>query len=213
MSNKHASSERVGGVGGRPPRIQVGAIPPSGPRARTVESIQSLWKSAAFAGCRQNEGLGRSVRRLGFLPIRRAHRRQRVLEGSRGGERRQRRAICARTHTKPACFAIFPGDTSFARFFGPLVLFVTLLARRKPLGVTRFVGIGAANPVKAGQSGVGAVGAEARGSQRRRRSLRGDSTARKRKEAAAFVRRGQVARGRARALLRCRSRGAASGLK
>lgn len=198
MSNKHASSERVGGVGGRPPRIQVGAIPPSGPRARTVESIQSLWKSAAFAGCRQNEGLGRSVRRLGFLPIRRAHRRQRVLEGSRGGERRQRRAICARTHTKPACFAIFPGDTSFARFFGPLVLFVTLLARRKPLGVTRF---------------VGAVGAEARGSQRRRRSLRGDSTARKRKEAAAFVRRGQVARGRARALLRCRSRGAASGLK
>jgi len=213
MSNKHVSSERVGGVGGRPPRIQVGAIPPSGPRARTVESIQSFRKSAAFAGCRRNEGLGRSVRRFGFLPIRRAHRRQRVLGGSRGGERRQRRAICARTHTKPACFAIFPGDTSFARFFGPLV---------PHRHTTRSAQAGRGDALRRYRR---RKSCESRRKRRRgcrgggvrlatrRRSLRGGCTTRKRKEAAAFVRRGQVARGRARALLRCRSRGAASDLK
>jgi len=62
-----------------------------------VEGALIHGKSAAFAGGLQSVGLGRSVFvGTGLVPFRRSHRRQGVLSGCRGGERRQH-ALSART--------------------------------------------------------------------------------------------------------------------
>jgi len=60
-------------------------------RVAAVEGTLVHGMPTAFAGCRENVGLGRSVFvRMGLFPCVRMHRRQRVSSGTRGGERRQR---------------------------------------------------------------------------------------------------------------------------
>jgi hypothetical protein len=89
-------------------------------RVATVEGTLTHQMPAAFAGCRTNVGLGWSVSSTwGSFPGGWSHRRQRVLSGRRGGERR-RRAPSARTRPggadkAPSTFE----DTSFARSRGP----------------------------------------------------------------------------------------------
>jgi hypothetical protein len=98
-----AWGKRVGGVSERPGRKREGAILLRLSRLATVEGILVRGRTISFAGSRRNAGLGRSVLRLvGFPPCERAHRRQRMSGGRRGGERRRRAPQSARTwHERP----------------------------------------------------------------------------------------------------------------
>jgi hypothetical protein len=80
----------VGGVSGRPAR-EAERSDPFEPRDRGGGKHPVSRMAAPFAGFRRNEDLGRSASyvRRGLLLGERAHRRQGVLSGRRGGERRQ----------------------------------------------------------------------------------------------------------------------------
>jgi hypothetical protein len=130
----------VGGVSGRPTRDARGAILHALAVA-TVEGTQIHRVPVAFAGCRRNMGLGRSVSPAwGSFPGMRSHRRQRVLSGRRGGERGQRGDKSARTRPgrRLISAAIFE-DTSFARSRGPCTSIPTELPWRKPREVGRSI--------------------------------------------------------------------------
>jgi len=89
-------------------------------RLRTVESIQVHGTSAAFAGCRESVGLGRFGRFAAELvPCRSPHRRQRMLSGRRGGERRQRTQSARTRQNRRSQGASLLEDTSFAQSRGP----------------------------------------------------------------------------------------------
>jgi hypothetical protein len=110
------------------------------PVVATVEGTPIHGMPAAFAGCRKNVGLGRSVSSVwGSFPCSRSHRRQQVPSGRRGGERRQRtpsaRTLRGDAQQAPSTLE----DTSFARSRDPCTSIVTQLQRRKSREVARSV--------------------------------------------------------------------------
>lgn len=165
-----------------------------------MESTSALGKRPPFAGCLRNAGLGRSVRLHGFLPGRRAHRRQRVLEGSpRRGTPSASRPM--RTHPRGASEL---RDLSWGRVLHSVLRPARFSSSHHSPGASRRGGAPlwyrlrkshASGPKRSRGRGGGDARLAAR-----RRSLRGGGPARQGKEAAAFVRRGRMTRGRVRTL-------------
>jgi len=199
------------------------------PAAATVEGTLVHGMPTAFAGCRRNAGLGRSVSSVGgSFPCRRSHRRQQV---SSGRMRRGTSSACAkRTHSSRAA----PKKRSRARGH-------VLRSVQRPVHVNRHsTHLGAAQaqpgwgvaaveisrsgkPAQAGGTGTGVtIDRTLRGSPRvtasllRSRSSRGSCVTRQKRKVVMVT---VPARNRESGVFRpyvvssCRSRQAASGLE
>jgi hypothetical protein len=102
-------------------------------RVVAVKGILVFWKSASFAGRRQNEGLGRSDSDSGQSS--RSSRRaddSGCPEDAEEGNAVGMRDLCACTRRRHERSSHAPGDASFARSSGPCTSILTMLRRRKP---------------------------------------------------------------------------------
>jgi hypothetical protein len=175
--------KRVGGVSGRPTRV-AGRSDPFAPRESRRWKAPGLRKGVSLRGAAL-ERRSRSVRlaRFGLFQGGRSHRRQWVLFGRRGGERRQLAANKARA-LDASVKNRRPRDTSFTRSEGPCTSILTELRRRKSSGVRRSeVSSRSGKPAQAGRTGTGEASRwTERGSPRVNRSRKGGRVTRREKE-------------------------------
>jgi len=127
----------VGGVSERPTREGGRSDPLDRPMSRRWK-VPGLREVGALRGVSEERrpwSVGH-VRR-GFLLGVRAHRRQRVLFGRRGGERRRSTSKIRGQPTRGRRNALAPGDASFARSEGPCTSIVAQPEAGNRRGVTR----------------------------------------------------------------------------
>jgi hypothetical protein len=139
-----------------------------------VEGTLAFGKTSPFAGRRLSVGLGRSVTSAGFPPCRSAHRRQRVSEGRRGGERCQRAPSSARTTAGFNRHAVI--RHVLHSVLRPALVKRHLLPRRKSREVARSKQASrSGKPAQAGGTGTGAVRVDAARLAARHRSRKGEA--------------------------------------
>jgi hypothetical protein len=99
---------------------------------RGGERHPGLLEGGSLRGASSERG-PRSVRSWSWVPpTATARRRQRMLEGCRGGERRRHAPQSACTRRRHEKSSQAPGDASFTRSGGPCTLILTMLRRVKP---------------------------------------------------------------------------------